>query len=155
RAGRLLVFCLAAAEQLSSEGGTKHTMERPGPDLVDQVEFFRLDAGRKLSADRKAEFGQFLTPAPVARLMASMLGEGGGEVRLLGGGAGVGSLFAASVAELCRREQRPTRIEVPAYEIDPTLAQYVPDTFRLCREACQAAGVEFGGQLVCADFIAE
>src|SRR5262249_31566779 len=67
----------------------------------------------------------------------------------------VGTLFAAGVAELCQRGQRPARIDVTAYEVDPILARYIPDTFRLCREACAVAGIAFGGPLVCADFFTE
>ena len=40
--------------------------------LVDSVEFFRLDANRKLDPDRRADLGQFMTPPATARLMASI-----------------------------------------------------------------------------------
>ena len=123
-------------------------------DLVEQADFLRLDAGRCLEAERKSELGQFLTPASVARLMASMLESREAEVRILDAGAGVGSLFAAAVAELCRRNDRPQRIEVTAYEIDRHLASYLPDTFRLCELECQRAGISFSGEIVESDFIA-
>ena len=125
-----------------------------GADLVEQADFLRLDAGRRLDTERKSELGQFLTPAPVACLMASMLESSEAEVRILDAGAGVGSLFAAAVAELCRRKDRPQRIEVTAYEIDRHLASYLPDTFRLCELECQRAGISFSGEIVESDFIA-
>ena len=125
-----------------------------GADLVEQVDFLRLDASRQLDAKRKSELGQFLTPAPVARLMASMLEARETEVRILDAGAGVGSLFAAAVAELCRRNNKPQHIEVTVYEIDPHLASYVPDTFRFCERACQRAGIRFSGEIIESDFIA-
>jgi len=42
-------------------------------DFLEQIDFVRLDVARKQDRSRKAELGQFLTPAPVARFMASLL----------------------------------------------------------------------------------
>ncbi len=123
-------------------------------DLLGWVDLVRLDASRKLDEGRKAELGQFLTPAPIARLMASMLKEAHNEVHLLDPGAGVGTLFTAAVAEFCRRAVRPQSIRVTAYEIDTTLAEYLPDAFRFCEAACQRAGIRFTAELVQADFLA-
>src|SRR5436190_8718365 len=91
-------------------------------DLVERVDLLRLDASHNLEKSRKAEMGQFLSPAPVARLMASMLACHDPEVYILDPGAGVGSLFAACVAKLCRRPNPPEHIHVTAYEIDAGLA---------------------------------
>lgn len=124
-----------------------------GADPLEQVDFLRLDAARRMEAERKSELGQFLTPASVARLMASMLEGRQAEVRMLDPGAGVGSLFAAAVAALCRRKIRPRHIEVTAYEIDAHLASYLPDTFRLCEMECEQAGVGFRWEVVEDDFI--
>lgn len=123
-------------------------------DLLERVDFLRLDAGRHLQEGRKADLGQFLTPAPVARLMASMLTCPQPEIRILDAGAGVGSLFAAAAAELCRRPLRPRSIHVTAFEIDPKLAGYIPETFRLCQAECEPSGVCFTGELLQADFLA-
>jgi adenine-specific DNA-methyltransferase len=123
-------------------------------ELLEWAELLRLDASRKLVEGRKAELGQFLTPAPVARLMASMLKEAHEQVHLLDPGAGVGTLFTAAVAEFCRRLVRPQAIHVTAYEVDPQLAEYLPDSFRLCTAACRRAGIRFTGQLVQEDFLA-
>src|SRR5438874_1238413 len=108
------------------------------PDLLERVDLLRVDASRKLESSRKTDLGQFLTPAPVARLMASMLAFPSQHVSLLDPGAGVGSLFAACVEELCRRPSPPTSIHVTAFELDPALAAYLPDTLQLCEEACTA-----------------
>jgi hypothetical protein len=72
--------------------------------LVDSVDFFRLDANRKIDPERRSELGQFMTPPATAKLMASMFDEKHVEhtdIRLLDPGAGVGSLTAAFVAEMC------------------------------------------------------
>jgi adenine-specific DNA-methyltransferase len=123
-------------------------------DLLERVEFFRLDANRRLHTERNAEWGQFLTPVPVARLLASLLDGRRDFVRLLDAGAGVGSLSAAAVSELCRRAVKPAGIHVSAFEIDPQLAQYLPDTLALCRAECGAAGVTFTSDITRGDFLA-
>ncbi len=125
----------------------------PSLDLGERVDFLRLDASRKLDPERKASLGQFLTPAPVAQLMASMADYSYPVVRILDPGAGIGSLFAACVAELCNRTQRPREIRVTAYEIEPMLAEYIRETFELCRSACERAGIRFAGEVVEGDFI--
>lgn len=123
-------------------------------DLLERVEFFRVDANRRLRTGRKAEWGQFLTPAPVARLLASLLGGGQEHARILDAGAGVGTLATAAVAELCGRADRPRSVHVAAFEIDPQLAQYLPDTLSLCRAHCEAVGVAFTAEINQGDFLA-
>src|SRR5579883_595949 len=90
-------------------------------DFLEQIDFVRLDVARKQDRSRKAELGQFLTPAPVARFMASLLKAQSPALHILDAGAGVGSLFAACVVDLCTRENRPEQINVTAYEIDKEL----------------------------------
>ena len=121
--------------------------------LLEQVDFFRLDAGRRLDSSRKSELGQFMTPAAVARLMASMFEGKQRDISLLDPGAGVGSLTAAFVSEICSREQRPRRIEVTAYEIDDSLVEYLSETLRQCGKVCELAGVEFHSVLLQKNFI--
>ena len=125
-----------------------------GVDLLERVEFFRLDANRRLHTDRNAAWGQFLTPTPVARLLASLFEDRQGVVRLLDAGAGVGTLSAAAVADFCRRPNKPSGIHVSAFEIDHQLAQYLPDTLALCRAECEAAGVTFTSDITRGDFLA-
>jgi adenine-specific DNA-methyltransferase len=125
-----------------------------GTDLLEQVELLRLGASRGVRATRKAELGQFMTPASVARLMASLLDGGEKHLRLLDAGAGVGSLFAAAVAELCGREVKPSSIVVSAFEVDPHLAAFLPDAVELCRAQCARVGVRFEGRVTQGDFLA-
>lgn len=87
--------------------------------LVDSIDFFRLDANRKLGRERRSDLGQFMTPPATARLMASMFRADGDRIRLLDAGAGVGSLTASFIAEICGRKQKPKLIENTLYEIDP------------------------------------
>ncbi len=124
-------------------------------DLLEYIEFLRLDAARKLGSQRKAELGQFFTPAPVARLMASLLTCREPVVRILDAGAGVGSLFAAAIAAFCQRESRPMHIHVTAYEIDPALSEYLQETLKGCQHLCTAHGIQLTSEIHQRDFLEE
>src|SRR6266550_7996814 len=113
--------------------------------LLDTVDFLRLDATRKLATDRKANLGQFFTPASVAHLLASLFEYTPPVITLLDAGAGVGSLFAAYVANLCERDTRPEHIHVVAYEIDEILLEYLQETIYLCQKACEQVNIQFTG----------
>ena len=73
--------------------------------------------------DRKAELGQFMTPAHVARFMASLFSRRDGAVRLLDAGAGLGSLTTAFVDRW-----GADGTHVTAYEIDETLIPRLRNT---------------------------
>ena len=121
--------------------------------LVDRVDLLRLDATRRLDPERQAEMGQFMTPAPIARFMASLFEGRGRSLRLLDAGAGIGSLTAAWVAEMCARKHPPHEIAVITYEVDPTLAEYLRETLAACRAYCGHLGVRFKGEVRQEDFI--
>lgn len=123
------------------------------PDLLDELDILRLEVSRRLEQSQRAEFGQFLTPAPVAELMASMLPVSGPVVSLLDAGAGIGSLLAAAVAHYCAQAQRPDAVHITAYEIDPLLVVYLRQTLELCAATCKQAGVKFSAEVRAIDFI--
>lgn len=101
-----------------------------------------------------AELGQFLTPAPVARFMASLASPALADIKLLDPGAGIGSLSAAWIEEILGRKKRPRSIHLTACEIDPQLAQYLRQTIEACHNACRQKGVEFSAEVIEQDFIA-
>jgi adenine-specific DNA-methyltransferase len=82
-----------------------------------------------------------MTPAATARLMASMFHATDSTVRLLDAGAGVGSLTAAWVAEICGRKKRPKSVGLVAYELDEELAERLEQTMRACEAECREAGI--------------
>jgi adenine-specific DNA-methyltransferase len=122
--------------------------------LTTTVDFFRLDASRHLDPMRRVELGQFLTPSPVASLMASMFQVDQPSVRILDAGAGIGSLSAALVAELCGRTPRPQAIHLTTYELDAGLIPYLTETLAQCETACRHAGIAFTSEIRNEDFIA-
>ncbi len=106
---------------------------------VDQV---RHAANGSLHPKRKAELGQFMTPAPVARFMSALFSKPPGVARLLDAGAGVGSLTAAFVDRF-----RASGVQVSAYEIDPTLLEFLRGTLARLESG------SFEGKLIERDFI--
>ena len=132
---------------------TTTATNRNETDLLDRVDLIRLDASRRLDLTRRAEMGQFLTPAPVARFMAALSQAIGEELRLIDPGAGVGSLTAAWVAEVCSRQQKPAAIHITAYEADSELAELLRHTMRDCELTCQCAEIVFQSEVIEGDFI--
>ncbi len=106
---------------------------------VDQV---RQQANGLLNPQRKAELGQFMTPASVAEFMASLFSNRSGAVRLLDAGAGVGSLTAAFIDRWGK-----DAVHATAYEIDETLSSYLRETLSRYRNC------SFEGSVIDRDFI--
>jgi adenine-specific DNA-methyltransferase len=123
--------------------------------LIDQVELFRLGAGRRLDTAQRGEKGQFFTPPALARLMASMFEESPGPIRLLDAGAGVGNLTAAFVEAVCQWPSPPPVLSVRAWEIDEDLGNLLNHTLRLCGAECERRGIAFEAQVHRGDFIEE
>ena len=126
-------------------------------DVLEYADILRLRATSRLDEHKKVALSQFFTPAPVARLMASMFDDTTAKtsstIHILDAGTGTGILFAAAVAELLRREIRPERIHITVCEIDETLLEYINETLQLCRQTCQRADVQFSYEVVQGDFI--
>jgi predicted RNA methylase len=98
--------------------------------LLDRAEAVRPEFAPHLALKRKSELGQFMTPAAVARFMASLFPPSTLETcRLLDAGAGMGALTGAfldrwSVANGLQFQ----RVEVEAYEIDERLRAHLATT---------------------------
>lgn len=123
--------------------------------LVNAVEVIRLTANASLDVDRRGRLGQFMTPPPVAQLMARMFNDLSGDIHLLDAGAGVGSLTAAFIEEAIARKRRPTAITTNAYELEPLLLTHLEQTKTLCKNACEKAGIPFSAKVFHGDFIEE
>ena len=73
--------------------------------------------------------------------------------RMIDAGAGVGSLTAAWVAEICSRNEKPEELRVTAYETDPLLAEYLCSTLELCAAECREHRIAFSFDIRQGDFI--
>jgi hypothetical protein len=61
--------------------------------FVEDVNYFRVDASRRLDAKRRVELGQFFTSPSLGRFMASMFEARSQNVRLLDAGTGVAAQY--------------------------------------------------------------
>ena len=121
--------------------------------LAQTVDLYRLDAAPKLDPDNRARLGQYMTPAPICRFMASLFEDVSGDVRVLDPGAGVGSLTAAFVERCAHEKEMPRSVTPTCYEIEPLLAGYLQATLREARECGKAAGVAVSGAVRAEDFV--
>src|SRR5687768_1424053 len=103
--------------------------------------------------DERAELGQFLTPMPIANLMAGMFGPICGRVRLLDPGAGSGALVVAFINEVISRHVRPDSVEAVCYEVDPEQILQLHTTLAFCKAVAAKAGVGFTCEIIAEDFI--
>ncbi len=99
-------------------------------DLTDEVEERRNRVALTLDASRRSDLGQYFTPDPVARFMASMFELSDQPATLLDPGAGVGSLAAAFVARWSDECRSP--LFVTACEVDSALHDELRATLRRC-----------------------
>ena len=129
-------------------------VESPVLHLLERVDYFRRAIFGQASAARRSALGQYPTPAKVAVHMASMFTGQNAQIRLLDAGAGVGSLTAAFVAEMCARDVKPREIQTTLFELDATFCEHLHATVDLCRQHCQRSGILFTGKILCEDFIA-
>lgn len=121
--------------------------------LARWVDLARTGADARLDPTERARLGQFSTPMATAKLMASMFAGTTGDERLLDAGAGVGTLTAAWITEICARPDPPRRVSVVTIELDRGLRPYLEDTLRACRWMCEKTGIDFEGQILTEDFI--
>lgn len=92
------------------------------------VEQRRLQLSKSTGAEKKALFGQFLTPEKIATFMAGLFPDGRNTCRLLDAGAGIGSLSAAFLDRWCSGDFHFQHVEVDAFELDHTLIEHLSKT---------------------------
>ena len=122
--------------------------------VVELVDLHRIRVGISLDPERKARLGQFLTPSPVAKFMASLFQQKDyRNIRLLDAGAGIGSLIAAFTEEFCGRTLKPCSIEITAYELESMLFDELNLTVAECRKSASEVGISFGSEILKEDFV--
>lgn len=88
--------------------------------ILDRI---RLDISPNLNKATRSKLGQYFTPSSVANFMAGLFTNLDGEkLKILDGGAGVGSLTTAVVETLRDEGSDLSGVEFVAYEIDAALA---------------------------------
>ena len=121
--------------------------------FADTAEFYRVDASLKLDPKRRSGLGQYMTPAPIGRFVASLFSGFSADVRLLDPGAGVGSLSAAVIERLCTATKNPKSVSLTCYEIEPLLIDYLKTTLDECQTQCQALRIKADTAIHAEDYI--
>ncbi|MGH2507730.1 MAG: BsuBI/PstI family type II restriction endonuclease, partial [Ktedonobacteraceae bacterium] len=122
--------------------------------LDELAELYRTIVDSKLDPHTRSALGQYMTPAPIARFMASLFtGSSVKKIRLLDPGAGIGSLTAAYLTNILEKKNRPAAISAACYEIEPLLVEYLRFTLERCRKCCEQQHIRFTGEIVEDDFI--
>jgi adenine-specific DNA-methyltransferase len=98
-----------------------------GIELLTHADAVRQRLAPKIAPKQKSELGQFMTPAPVARFMASLFPASTlRDCRLLDAGAGVGALSCAFLDRWVATDGFEfEKTEVEAFEVDPTLRSHL------------------------------
>ena len=94
-----------------------------------------------------------MTPAPIARFMASLFASPPDRLRVLDPGAGVGSLTAAFADRLRSTTTKPSSVEFVCYEIEPLLLDYLDRTIQQTVRTCRETGFAATASIVDEDFI--
>lgn len=118
-------------------------------------------AGRAFTAtltrEEQRAMGQFMTPPAVARFMAQRLVATATQTtaRVLEPAAGGGILAAAVVEALLAKPEaeRPRRIELLMYELEPRLLAGLESLCQQVRLTCEQSGVEFDYLIRNEDFL--
>ena len=123
------------------------------PAFAETADFYRVDASLKLDPKRRSGLGQYMTPVPIGRFMASLFEDVSGAVRVLDPGAGVGSLSAAFIERCSHEKKRPRSVSLTCYEIEPLLIDYLEFTLQGAETQGRAAKIAVRGHVYADDFI--
>jgi len=120
--------------------------------LLDHADAVRREVAPRIALKRKSELGQFMTPAPVARFMASLFPPATLQTcRLLDAGAGVGALTCAFLDRWTSgADLNFGRVEAEAHEIDSALLAHLEEAL-----ANYARRLPFTYKIFSGDFILE
>ena len=117
--------------------------------MIVDTDRIRAALSTKTDGRRKAQYGQFLTPSPVAQFMASLFRSGCvPECRLLDAGAGVGALSAAFLERWRSGGFDFQHVRVDAFEIDESLHPYLIQTLEAYRRFLDVVPTVRGGDFV-------
>lgn len=106
---------------------TPFVSETGAVSVLSTLERARLQVSRSTDARKKAQLGQFLTPASTARFMASLFPAASGGCRLLDAGAGIGSLSVAFLERWRAGGLDFSRVDLDAFELDESLHETLTD----------------------------
>ncbi|MDY7021552.1 MAG: BsuBI/PstI family type II restriction endonuclease [Cyanobacteriota bacterium] len=103
--------------------------------LTEATDITRIRLASQLNSKQCRQFGQYLTPAPIARLIAQQFNPLSGHIKLLDPGAGIGSLTVAFVERVLSNSHNIESCLITAYEIEE---QFLIPLEQSLKECCVA-----------------
>ncbi len=119
----------------------------------EMAEIYRRKISQGFHIGHRKALGQYLTPLPIARFMASLFDDAPEQVLLLDPGAGAGALTGAFVYEMAERTRKPKQIRAYCVEIDAGITSYLDATLTTCKLYGREKGIDFSGTIIQTDFI--
>jgi len=138
--------------------GLVSVSEIPDPLPGERPTAYADRAGRwyaeRVAPAHKKEYGQYLTPAPLANFMASHLAPDKASVRILDPGAGAGVLACAVAEHFAQCPKRKVRrLLIEAYETDAGLAAVLKSSLNFLTRVMGTKGLVIEARVVTEDFI--
>ena len=117
--------------------------------LLEHVDGIRQAVSPSIELTKRSKLGQFMTPASIARFMASLFPSSTvTRCRLLDAGAGVGALTCAFLERCGEGDFEFEEVAVRAYEVDPTLRSHLDEAL-----SSYASWLNMTSEVVDRDFI--
>ena len=110
---------------------------------------------QQVTASHKKVNGQFFTPTPIARLMASFCDLTKTSIKMLDPGCGTAILSCALIEHLVEARHEMEKIDLVAYETDLELIPYSKKVLDYLQAWLQQKGIDFNYILHNADFVLE
>lgn len=108
---------------------------------------------KKVTIKHKKDNGQFFTPIPIARLMASFCTLSKTSIKILDPGCGTAILTCSLIERLVEKTDKLELIDLVAYETDPDLISYSQKTLTYLRAWLKDRNIRFQYLLHIHDFI--
>ena len=93
--------------------------------IAEEIEIARLSHIMETETSHKKDLGQYLTPYPIAKYMASLFPETAEVLNILDPGAGIGTLSCAFLERIISEKWNNPKIKITAYDLDPTIIEFL------------------------------
>ena len=108
---------------------------------------------KSVTSSHKKQNGQFFTPIPITKLMASLSANQSKKIRVLDPGCGTAILSCSLVEYLIKNNPNLEEIELVTYETDLQLSPYLQKILDYLKKSCAEKGVELHYISLFSDFI--
>jgi adenine-specific DNA-methyltransferase len=127
--------------------------------ITPSIERNRITIARDDLLSNQSKYCQYFTPSKIAKFMASLFDDFPQEIKLLDPGFGIGSLSAAFIEEIIRRNSinifhsHVESLELVAFEVDEHLRSNINKSLNLFGNLCRSNNLSINTQVNYSDFI--